>query len=113
MKVIKKRASNKMADFIHSIETDFIQCIKEMGRGIIELACVEMVNIMKYIPGVQVVDEAVNIGALSFTLIPDELKTQKMCNEAMRENPAAIFLFLIVLKHKRCVISQFTQILGS
>ena len=62
-----------------------------------------MVNIMKYILGVQGVDEAVHIGALSFELIPDECKTQKMCNEAMGENPAYFFLYLTLLKHKRCV----------
>ena len=78
--------------------TDFIQCIKEMGKGVIELTCV---NTMKYIPGVQGMDEAVNIRALFFMLIPDELKMQKMCNETMRENPSAFFLLLIVLKHKR------------
>ena len=91
--------------------TDFIQFIKEMDKGVIELTCVGMVNILKYIPGVQGVDEAVHIRPSSFMLIPVELKTQKMCNEAMRENPggAFFFLFLIVLKHKR----QFTKILGA
>ena len=32
--------------------TDFIQCIEEMGKGMIELTCVGMVNILKYVPGV-------------------------------------------------------------
>ena len=77
---------------------------------VIELTCL---NIMKYIPGVQGVDEVVNIGALFFMLIPDELKTQKMCNEAMRENPAAFFLLLIILKHKRCVKMPRKTVLGT
>ena len=81
-----------------------------MGKAVIELTCV---NIMKYIPGVQGVDEVVKIRALFFMLIPDELKTQKMCNEAMRENPAAFFLLLIVLKHKRCVKMPSKTVLGT
>ena len=43
-----------MTDFIHFTETDFIQFfIKEMGKGLIELTCAGMVNILKYVPGVQ------------------------------------------------------------
>ena len=102
-----------MTDFIHFIETDFIQCIKEMGKGVIELTWIGMVKIMKYIPWIQGVDEAVHIVALSFMLIYNVLKTQKMCNKEMRENPAAFFLFAIVLKHKRCATRKFTKILGA
>ena len=80
-----------MTDFIHFIENDFIQFIDEMGKGVIELTCVGMVNILKYIPEVQGVDEEVHIKPFPFSLIPDEVGTQKMCSKAMRENPAAFF----------------------
>ena len=80
-----------MTDFIHFIENDFIQFIEEMGKGVIELTCVGMVNILKYIPEVQGVDEEVHIKPFPFSLIPDEVRTQKMCSKAMRENPAAFF----------------------
>ena len=33
--------------------------IKEMGKGVIELTCAGIVNILKYVPGVQEVDDAV------------------------------------------------------
>ena len=72
--------------------TEFIQFIEEMGKGVIILTCVGIVNIVKYIPGLQGVDEEVHIRPFSFLLIPDELRTQKMCNEAMHENPATFFL---------------------
>ena len=80
-----------MTDFIRFIENDFIQFIEEMGKGVIELRCVGMVNILKYIPGVQGVDEEVHIRPFSFLLIPGELRMQKICNKAMCENPAALF----------------------
>ena len=48
-----------------------------MGKGAIELTCTGLVNILKYIPGVQGVDDAVR--SCSLALIPDELKMQKMC----------------------------------
>ena len=102
-----------MTDFIHFIETEFIQCIEEMGKGVIELMCVGIVNILKYIPEVQGIHEAVHIRPFSFMLNPHELKTQKICNEAMRENPGAFFLFLIVSKQKRCATRDFTKILGT
>ena len=51
--------------------------IEEMGKGAIELTCTGLVNILKYIPGVQGVDDAVR--PCSLALIPDELKMQKMC----------------------------------
>ena len=46
-----------MTDFIQLIENNFIQLIKEMGKGVIDLTCVGMVNILEYIPEVQRVDE--------------------------------------------------------
>ena len=72
--------------------TDFIQFIEEMGKGLIELTCVGMVNILKYIPGVQGVNEEVHIRPFSSLLIPDELRMQKMCNEAVHENPPAFIV---------------------
>ena len=58
--------------------TEFIKFfIEEMGKGVIELTCAGVVNILKYIPGVQGVDDAVR--PCSLALIPDELKMQKMC----------------------------------
>ena len=48
-----------------------------MGKGVIELTCAGVVNILKYIPRVQGVDDAVR--SCSLALIPDELKMQKMC----------------------------------
>ena len=42
--------------------TDFIKfIIEEMGKGVIELMCAGMVNILKYIPGVQGVSDAVRL----------------------------------------------------
>ena len=80
-----------MTDFIYFIENDFIQFIEEMSKGVIELTCIGMVNILKYILGVQGMDEEVHIRSFPFLLIPDEVRMQKMCNKAMRENPAAFF----------------------
>ena len=48
-----------------------------MGKGVIELTCAGVVNILKYIPRVRGVDDAVR--SCSLALIPDELKMQKMC----------------------------------
>ena len=42
-----------------------------MGKGVIELTCAGMVNILKYVPGVQGVDQR----PYSLALMPDELKT--------------------------------------
>ena len=99
-----------MTDFIHFIYTDFIQCIKEIGKAVIELTCV---NIMKYIPVVQGVDEAVNIGALFFLLIPDDLKTQKCVTRQCVKTQQYFFWLLIVLKRKRCVKKPSKMVLGT
>ena len=48
-------------------------------------------------------DDAVWGDPYPFQFVPDCFKTQKMCNMAMLENPAVFFLFLIALKHKKCV----------
>ena len=62
--------------------TDFTKFfIKEMDKGVILLTCAGTVNNLKYIPGVQAVDEAVR--PCSLALITDELKTQKMCKKSV------------------------------
>ena len=66
--------------------TDFIKFfIEEMGNGVIELTCAGLMNILKYIPGVQGVDDAVRQCFLA--LIPDELKTQTMCKKSVEDDP--------------------------
>ena len=53
---------------------DLIQFfIEEIDKGVIELTCASMVNILKYVLGVEGVDDAVRPWSLKF--IPDELKT--------------------------------------
>ena len=37
---------------------------------------------------------------------PEHLKTQEMCDEAVRIHPTAFFLFLTTLKLKACVMVQ-------
>ena len=67
----------------------FIQFfIEEMGEEMIELTCAGMVNILKYVPGVQGVDDAVRPWSLAF--IRDELKTQKLCEKSVAFNPYAL-----------------------
>ena len=56
-----------------------------MGKKVIELTCAGMVNILKYVPGVQGMDDVVR--SWSLALIPDELKTQKMCEKSVVFNP--------------------------
>ena len=66
--------------------TDFIRFFTEkMAEEVIELTCAGMVNILKYIPGVQGGDDAVRPCPLA--LIPDELKTQKMCKKSVEDDP--------------------------
>ena len=67
---------------------DFIRYfIEEMTKEAIELTCAVMVNILKYVRGVQGVDEAVSIGPRYLTFLPDYLKTKGMCNEAVCREP--------------------------
>ena len=64
--------------------TDFTQVfIEEMGKTVIRLTCIGMLNILKYIPGVQGMNET----PFSLALIPDELKTQKMCEKLVEKYP--------------------------
>ena len=79
--------------------------IEEIDEEVIELACAGMVNILKYIPGVQGVDDTVRSWPLA--LIPDELKsvafnqyalefvpdhfkTKKMCERAIEDEPGTL-----------------------
>ena len=69
--------------------TDFIKFFMEdMGKGVIELTWAGMVIILKYIRGVQGLDEAVR--PCSLALIPDELKTQKMCTKSVEDDPESL-----------------------
>ena len=67
--------------------TDFIKFfIEEMDRGVIELTCAGMANILKYIPGIQGVDDA----PYSLALIPDELRMQKMFQKSVEDDPRSL-----------------------
>ena len=67
--------------------TDFIKFfIEEMGKGVIKLMFAGMVNILKYVPGVQGVDER----PYSLALIPDEMKTQKLCEKSVEDDPNSL-----------------------
>ena len=69
--------------------TDFTKLfVKEMGKGVIELTCAGMVNILKYIPRVRGVDDVVRPCSLEPT--PDELKTQKMCKKSVKDDLEAL-----------------------
>ena len=69
--------------------TDFIKFfIEEVGKGLIQLMCTGMVNILKYILGVQGVDDAVR--PCSLALIPDELKMQKMRKKSVEADPGSL-----------------------
>ena len=69
--------------------TDFAQFfIKEIGKGVIELTCTGIVNILKYVPGVLGVDDAVRPWSLAF--IPDELEALKICEKSVFFNPYAL-----------------------
>ena len=59
--------------------------IEEMDKGVIKLACTGVVNILKYIPGVQGVGDAVR--PCSLALIPDELKMQTICRKFAEDDP--------------------------
>ena len=77
--ILTSRGLNKMGDFIRYF-------IKEMAKEVIELTYVAMVNILKYVPGFQGVYEAVSIKPRYLKFVPDRLKTQDMCNEAVRKD---------------------------
>ena len=61
-----------------------------ISKDAMELTCVAMVNILKYAPGVQEVDEAVRIKPCFLTFIPDHLKTKGIC-EAVRRDPWLLY----------------------
>ena len=69
--------------------TELIQFfIKEMGKWVFKLTCAGMVNILKYVPGAQGVDDA------------DELKRKKMCEKSMAFNPYTLAYVLNCFKTK-------------
>ena len=61
--------------------------IEGMSKEAMELTYVAMVNILKYVPGVQGVDEKVSIKLRYLTFIPDHLKTNGICDEAVPRDP--------------------------
>ena len=81
-----------MSGFIHFFT-------EEMGKEVIELTCAGMVNILKYVPGVQAVDYAVRLWFLA--LIPAELKTQTICEESVTFNPYVLAFVSDHFKTKR------------
>ena len=54
-----------------------------MIMSFLELTYAGLVNTLKYIPGVQGVDDA----PYSLALIPDELKMQKLCEKSVEDDP--------------------------
>ena len=66
--------------------TGFIKFfIEEMGKEVIKLTCAGVVNIPKYVTGIQGVHDAVR--PCSLALIPDEFKTQKICKKSVEHDP--------------------------
>ena len=65
--------------------------IEEMAKEAIELTCAVMVNILKYVPAFQGVDEAMSIKPHYSTFLPDHLKTKGMCDKAVRRDPWLLF----------------------
>ena len=67
---------------------DFITYfIKGMTKEAIEKMSTVLVNILKYVPGVQGMDEAVSIGPRYLIFLPDHLKTKGMYNEVVKIDP--------------------------
>ena len=63
---------------------------------------------IKEIPGYfktqEMCNKAVRMEPYSLEFVPDHLKAQEMCNEATCDNSQYFFLFLSVLKYKKCVL---------
>ena len=83
---------------------------------------------LKHLNTQEICDEAVSIEPLTLVFVPNHFKTQELCNEAvhnkphtlwhvpghlkmqemcdkaMRNDSAVFFLFLTVLKHKKCAM---------
>ena len=59
-----------------------------MEKGVVELTCAGMVNILKYVPGVQGLDQR----PYSLALMPDELKTYvwKMYGKSVEDDPRSL-----------------------
>ena len=62
----------------------------ELNKEAIELTCGVTVNILKYVSGVQGVDEAVSIGPRYLTFLPDHFKTKGVYNEVVRREPSTL-----------------------
>ena len=88
--------------------------IEEMAKEAIELTCAVMVNILKYVPGFQGVDEAVSIKPHYLTFLPDHLKTKGMCDKAVCRDPWLLFDVLDHFKSQEMckrVIEENLQVL--
>ena len=72
-----------MSDFIRSF-------IEKMAEGIVEVECAAMLSMLKYIPWIQGVDEAVHISSHSLALVPEKLKTKKMCEKVVEYDPRSL-----------------------
>ena len=71
---------------------DFIRYfIEGMAKQAIELTCVAILKILKYVPGVQGLDEVVSLKPRYLTLVPDGLKIQEMCNETVHIDPWLLY----------------------
>ena len=67
--------------------------IERMVEGTVEETCAVMLHMLKYVPGVQGVDdEAVDIGGCPLAYVPDHFKTQGMCIKAVEVDPCTLTL---------------------
>ena len=61
----------------------------------------------------EICKETVREESYALKFVPDHRKTLDKCDTAVRINPAAFFLFLTVLKLKRCVLKVLRYTHGS
>ena len=73
-----------------------------MAKEAIELTCVVMLGILKYVPEVQGVDETVHVRSCSLALVPDTRKSKEMCNDAVRWEPEILEYVPDLFKTEMC-----------
>ena len=61
-------------------------------------------HVLDHLKTLETCNEALAHNPYTLKFIPNHLKTQEMCDTVVRIDPAAFFLFLSVLKLKRCVL---------
>ena len=77
---------NKMSDLIKYI-------IERMVEGTVQGTCAVMFHMLKYVPGVQGVDDkVVGIREYSLAYVADHFKTQGMCIKAVEVDPCTLKL---------------------